>query len=105
MDFESGKHGSRVPARSTGGRHARILADHQTRGGMRSVVPPQGARMTSENQSVLHLLPDAIPELVDLYRDLPAHPELSEQQQRPAGAAAARLEQAGFDVTTRVGGT
>jgi amidohydrolase len=49
---------------------------------------------------------DAIsPELADFYRDVHAHPELSLQERRTAGLAAERLERAGYDVTTGVGGT
>jgi len=44
-------------------------------------------------------------ELEALYRDIHAHPELSMQEHRTGRAAAARLEQAGFDVTPEVGGT
>ena len=44
-------------------------------------------------------------DLVELYRDLHAHPELSGQEHRTASLAAARLEDAGFTVTTGVGGT
>ena len=44
-------------------------------------------------------------DLVELYRDLHAHPELSMQEHRTAALAAARLEDAGFEVTTGVGGT
>ena len=41
----------------------------------------------------------------DLYRDLHQHPELSHQEHRTAAAVADRLNQAGFEVTTGVGGT
>jgi len=41
----------------------------------------------------------------DLYRDLHRHPELSHQEIRTAAAAADRLRQAGFEVTTNIGGT
>ncbi|MFM9034938.1 MAG: amidohydrolase [Mycobacterium sp.] len=41
----------------------------------------------------------------DLYRDLHRHPELSHQEHRTAALVAERLRQAGFDVTTGVGGT
>jgi amidohydrolase len=41
----------------------------------------------------------------DLYRDLHQHPELSHQEHRTAGLVAERLTQAGFEVTTGVGGT
>src|SRR6185312_17468197 len=44
-------------------------------------------------------------DLVELYRDLHAHPELSGQEHRTASLAAARLEDTGFKVTTGVGGT
>src|SRR5437763_16101202 len=43
--------------------------------------------------------------LDDLYRDVHQHPELSMQERRTAGRAAERLEAAGYDVTTAVGGT
>jgi hippurate hydrolase len=43
--------------------------------------------------------------LEDFYRDIHQHPELSMQERRTAGKAAERLEAAGYDVTTGVGGT
>jgi amidohydrolase len=43
--------------------------------------------------------------LEDLYRDLHLHPELSNQEHRTAGKASDRLKEAGFEVTTGVGGT
>ena len=43
--------------------------------------------------------------LEDLYRDVHANPELSMQEHRTAARAAERLEAAGYDVTTGVGGT
>src|SRR3954464_1787442 len=43
--------------------------------------------------------------LEELYRDVHAHPELSLQEQRTAAKAAERLQAAGFEVTTGVGGT
>jgi amidohydrolase len=43
--------------------------------------------------------------LEDLYRDLHLHPELSNQEHRTAEKAADRLKEAGFEVTTGVGGT
>ena len=50
--------------------------------------------------------PDGIlAELEELYRDVHAHPELSMQEHRTGRVAAARLAQAGFDVTPEVGGT
>ncbi|MFF0814412.1 amidohydrolase [Rhodococcus sp. NPDC003318] len=43
--------------------------------------------------------------LVDLYRDLHAHPELSHAEFRTAGIVAARLSDSGFEVTAGIGGT
>src|SRR3954467_15640802 len=44
-------------------------------------------------------------DLAGFYRDLHAHPELSGHEHETAAKAAARLERAGFAVTTGVGGT
>ncbi|MDI3409019.1 amidohydrolase [Streptomyces cavernicola] len=46
-----------------------------------------------------------LPGLLDLYRDLHAHPELSHQEFRTAGIVAARLREQGWTVTEGVGGT
>lgn len=46
-----------------------------------------------------------LPSLMELYRDLHAHPELSMQERRSAGLLAAEARRLGFDVTTGVGGT
>jgi amidohydrolase len=43
--------------------------------------------------------------LEGFYRDIHQHPELSMQERRTAGKAAERLEAAGYEVTTGVGGT
>src|SRR3954447_3013320 len=43
--------------------------------------------------------------LEDLYRDVHEHPELSMQEHRTASRAAERLQAAGYDVTTGIGGT
>src|SRR5436305_4399397 len=45
------------------------------------------------------------PDLRDFYIDLHQHPELSLHEEKTAAKVAARLRQAGFDVTTGVGGT
>jgi hippurate hydrolase len=50
-------------------------------------------------------LPSLLSDLEALYTDLHAHPELSMQETRTAAIAAARLRQAGFEVTTGVGHT
>jgi hippurate hydrolase len=62
-----------------------------------------GAAMTEP--SPLDGLDGILPELRDVYRNIHAHPELSMQEQRTAGVAAADLQRAGYDVTTGVGGT
>jgi amidohydrolase len=46
-----------------------------------------------------------LPDLERIYKDIHAQPELSMQETRTAGIAADRLRQAGYDVTTGVGGT
>src|SRR5436305_14420043 len=45
------------------------------------------------------------PDLRDFYIDLHQHPELSLHEEKTAAKAAARLRQAGSEVTTGVGGT
>jgi hippurate hydrolase len=54
---------------------------------------------------VLGGLDEITASLEDLYRDLHLHPELSNQEHRTAEKAADRLKEAGFEVTTGVGGT
>lgn len=46
-----------------------------------------------------------LPDLEALYKDIHSHPELSMQETRTAGLAAARLRTAGYQVTTGVGKT
>ncbi len=46
-----------------------------------------------------------MPELEALYIDIHAHPELSTRETRTADLVATHLHEAGFDVTTGVGGT
>jgi amidohydrolase len=48
---------------------------------------------------------DLLPRLTALYQDLHQHPELSFQEHRTAAKAAELLTEAGYDVTTAVGGT
>jgi amidohydrolase len=55
--------------------------------------------------SILQGLDDALGDLESLYKDIHRHPELSMQEHRTAGLAAARLNTAGFEVTEGVGGT
>jgi amidohydrolase len=55
----------------------------------------------------VNLMPsdDLLTELETIYRDLHEHPELSMQEHRTAGIAAAWLERQGYEVTTGIGGT
>ncbi|WP_226635698.1 amidohydrolase [Novosphingobium profundi] len=46
-----------------------------------------------------------MPSLMEIYRDLHAHPELSMQETRSAGIMAKAAREAGFEVTEGVGGT
>ena len=48
---------------------------------------------------------ELLAELEAVYRDLHANPELSMQEHRTAGIAAAWLDRSGYEVTTDVGGT
>lgn len=50
-------------------------------------------------------LDEIVQDIEDLYKDLHRHPELSMQEERTACVAAGRLESAGFEVTTGIGGT
>ena len=54
---------------------------------------------------VLHRLDEVRPWQEDFYRHLHQHPELSHQEHDTAAAVAARLEQFGYDVPRRIGGT
>ena len=60
---------------------------------------------TPPSHPVLHGLDAIIRPLENLYRDLHAHPELSDHEQRTAAKAAEQLEWAGCKVTTGIGGT
>ena len=59
----------------------------------------------SSTERVLAPLGGVLPGLEALYKDLHAHPELSMQETRTAGLAAARLRAAGWDVTSGIGKT
>src|SRR4051794_17987079 len=70
------------------------------RGG--SVRPIAGRTQSVDPLAGLDAL---IGDLEELYRDVHAHPELSMQEHRTAGKAAERLQGAGYEVTTEIGGT
>jgi amidohydrolase len=59
----------------------------------------------NSSNPVLRNLDGLLPDLEALYRDVHSHPELSMQETRTAGIAAARLRAAGYEVTTGVGKT
>jgi len=48
---------------------------------------------------------DLLAKLESIYKDIHANPELSMQEQRTAGIAAAWLRQSGYEVTEKIGGT
>src|SRR5580698_9385997 len=60
---------------------------------------------TLPTHSVLDGLDAIIKPLENLYRDLHAHPELSNHEKRTAAKAAEQLEWAGCEVSTGIGGT
>jgi len=59
-----------------------------------AVVAQEPAAWTTQN----------LPQLIELYRHLHAHPELSYQEEQTAARLAAELEAVGATVTTNVGG-
>jgi amidohydrolase len=70
----------------------------------------QGDMVTTKTQTrpghpVLDGLDAIIEPLEGLYRDLHAHPELSDQEHRTAAKAAEQLKWAGCKVSTGIGGT
>src|SRR4051794_20567493 len=68
---------------------------------------PRGGTVTTSTaaSAVLAGLDGMRAEQEDFYRTLHQHPELSHQEHRTAAAVAERLQQAGFEVHTKVGGT
>ncbi|MCP4247052.1 MAG: amidohydrolase, partial [bacterium] len=61
-------------------------------------------RMAAD-QAVVTWLGEHLPANVKLYKQLHANPELSHQEQKTAALVAGRLKDAGYQVTTQVGGT
>jgi hippurate hydrolase len=62
-------------------------------------------KASTPSDAALASLERLLPDLQALYTDIHAHPELSMQETRTAGIAAARLRNAGYEVTTGVGKT
>jgi amidohydrolase len=56
------------------------------------------------NEAIQSRLNKEFPSLLELYRDLHTHPELSFHEEKTAERVAAELRQAGYEVTTHVGG-
>jgi len=70
------------------------------------VLSAQGddATLASLHEQVQARVNQEYPGLFDLYRHLHAHPELSRHEEKTGERVAGELKQAGFDVTSRVGG-
>jgi hippurate hydrolase len=68
---------------------------------------PAGAQepRAGDDAALLAWIDAHVDELLELYRDLHAHPELSGAEHRTAARAAAELRRAGLRVTAGVGGT
>src|SRR5690242_9469165 len=62
-------------------------------------------RMPKISSTLLVGLPELLPGLESIYKDIHAHPELSMQETRTAGIAADHLRWIGYEVTTGVGNT
>lgn len=60
---------------------------------------------TAQAETVAATIAADMPGLMDVYRDLHAHPELSFQEVRSAGIMAQAARKAGFEVTEKVGRT
>src|SRR5690349_21122118 len=62
-------------------------------------------KQTSYSEDLVRGLGALQPELVALYKDIHAHPELSMRETRTSGIAADRLRDAGYEVATGIGKT
>jgi amidohydrolase len=62
-------------------------------------------KMPKDSSTLLVGLPELLPSLESIYKDVHAHPELSMQETRTAGIAADHLRGVGYEVTTGVGNT
>jgi hippurate hydrolase len=68
-------------------------------------LAPAAGQPQHANAALHQAVAQDMPELMTLYRDLHAHPELSMQETRSAGLLAAEARRLGFTVTEHVGGT
>ena len=59
--------------------------------------------LAASAQNLDSLLAPQLPGLVNIYKDIHSHPELSHHEARTAGILAAELRKAGYTVTERVG--
>jgi len=66
---------------------------------------PYDERMPKDSSTLLVGLPDLLPSLESIYKDIHAPPELSMQETRTAAIAADHLRGIGYEVTTGVGNT
>ena len=62
-------------------------------------------RMPKDSSTLPVRLPELLPSLESIHKDIHAHPELSMQETRTAAIAADHLRGIGYEVTTGVGNT
>jgi hippurate hydrolase len=76
---------------------------------MKKLLVLVAAAMTASSPAPAATLSDAIradmPQLMNLYRDIHAHPELSMQEVRTPALLAPEMRKLGFEVTEHVGKT
>ncbi|GGD62869.1 amidohydrolase [Croceicoccus mobilis] len=70
-----------------------------------AIVAAASASPAIAQQSVTQSIEQQLPELMELYRDLHANPELSGEEHRTAAKLAGIMRGLGFEVTEGVGGT
>src|SRR5713101_8274027 len=82
-----------------------IVARNLLMAALMALVPGAGAARDSSSvrESVQSQVNQDYPRLLELYKDLHAHPELSFQEERTSARVAEELRRAGYEVTTGVG--
>src|SRR5688572_7078241 len=73
--------------------------------GNASAAKPQDRNGPGTSQPLPDPSADLLAKLETIYKDIHANPELSMQEQRTAGIAAAWLRQYAYEVTEKIGGT